>query len=103
MHALIWGCVSRNHLKVFSLLSAGAHGVYLIPSDQCPTAFPAGPNELYAASAPTSVNNVLSMNLTTPGIFYFACQVIFAFFNPFLFPVGEAQIHLACLAAAEGG
>lgn len=47
----------------------------MIPTDQCPTTFPPGPNELFAPPGATSVNNVLSMNLTTPGIFYFACQV----------------------------
>nr|QOL01231.1 putative extracellular protein TR9_039 [Trebouxia lynnae] len=55
----------------------GAHGVYLIPTDQCPEpgAFPPGPNELYAASAMNSMNNILSVNLTSTGTYYFACQV----------------------------
>ncbi|KAL3141588.1 hypothetical protein ABBQ32_004830 [Trebouxia sp. C0010 RCD-2024] len=54
---------------------SGVHGVYLIPTNQCPAAFPPGPNELHPVSAPASVNNMLSVNLTTPGVFYFACQV----------------------------
>ncbi|KAL3155081.1 hypothetical protein ABBQ38_011144 [Trebouxia sp. C0009 RCD-2024] len=42
---------------------------------QCPDAFPPGPNELYPVSAHGSVNNMLSVRLTSPGVFYFACQV----------------------------
>ncbi|KAL3155080.1 hypothetical protein ABBQ38_011144 [Trebouxia sp. C0009 RCD-2024] len=57
------------------LLPARAHGVYLIPTNQCPDAFPPGPNELYPVSAHGSVNNMLSVRLTSPGVFYFACQV----------------------------
>ncbi|KAL3155077.1 hypothetical protein ABBQ38_011141 [Trebouxia sp. C0009 RCD-2024] len=54
---------------------SGVHGVYLIPTNQCPAEFPPGPNELHPVSAPGSVNNMLSVNLTSPGVFYFACQV----------------------------
>lgn len=84
---------------VFVLLFAGAHGVYLIPSDQCPTSFPPGPDELYAAAAPTSMNNVLSVNLTSPGIFYFACQVYFASFNLglYLLVTDKSTLHVLML------
>lgn len=85
------------------MLFAGAHGVYLIPSDQCPTSFPPGPDELYAAAAPTSMNNVLSVNLTSPGIFYFACQVNFASFNLFCFPVKEQKFTLLVLLLLKVG
>ena len=69
--------------------------MYLIPTDQCPETFPPGPTELYAASGPASVNNVLSMNLTTPGIFYFACQVSFCLSQHVPSLTGVAQIHAA--------
>ncbi|KAL3141586.1 hypothetical protein ABBQ32_004828 [Trebouxia sp. C0010 RCD-2024] len=74
-----------NH-RVYAPLSAplgsqlnfvwsGVHGVYLIPTNQCPAEFSPGPDELHPVSAPGSVNNMLSVHLTSPRVFYCACQV----------------------------
>ena len=43
------------------------------------------------------------MNLTTPGIFYFACQVNLYCFNLYCFPLGEAQNSLHVLLLLKVG
>ncbi|KAK9864693.1 hypothetical protein WJX84_008149, partial [Apatococcus fuscideae] len=63
---------------------SGGHGVYLLPTAQCPEPGQYTPGAAYGqyilagglqGTARTSVNNNYTTALMTPGTYYFACQV----------------------------